>query len=457
MRLRPLRLALHVGAATVLAGAGVLATGSPGSAADAPRPDSFGGDSTASAIHWMADRNPQPTPVSDVFHVESPYATTSMDSSGSITATASPLYPGGGFLGAPGLLCQFGACLPIPSYPVIADASYPTTPYAAADAPPPQAVIKQGPLSLDPNETVAHAGADVTEARTVTGSAEFTDLAKAGSATSHSKQHFEGSTLVVTAESAVSDLDLAGKLHIDKISSVATARVDGGKVTSSDATTTVSGASLGGVPVVIGSDGISIAGNGDKGAAKDALNTALAALDASGMKVRLLTPSKSAKTGQASAATGGLLVSFDKTTNLPNPPPLPLPKELPGIPAYNGDYFGSVTFAGAGVTAFASPALDFALPPLGVPAAQPPALSGSASQGQPATGALSPAGPAVAPAQAGAAPATAAAPATRPTAVLGVDLTSKRLKTLALVLLGYPLLVLLTAPLRAPARLPRAL
>src|SRR4051812_45216453 len=235
MRLRPLRLALHVVAATVLAGGGGLLTGSPGSAADpaaaAARPDSFGGESTASALHWTADHNPQPTPVCDVFHVESPYATTSMDSFGSTTATASPLYPGSGFLGAPGLLCQFGACLPIPSYPVIADASYPTNPDSQATAPPPDASIHQGPLAVDPDVTVAHADADKVEARTVAGGTSFEGLTKAGSASSHSKQYFEGSTLVVLAESTVSDLDIAGQLHIDNVSSVATARVDGQKVT----------------------------------------------------------------------------------------------------------------------------------------------------------------------------------------------------------------------------------
>jgi hypothetical protein len=41
--------------------------------------------------------------------------------------------------------------------------------------------------------------------------------------------------------------------------------------------------------------------------------------------------------------------------------------------------------------------------------------------------------------------------------VLGVDLSPKRLKVLMLFLLAYPLLVLLSAPLRAPARLPRSL
>jgi hypothetical protein len=460
MRLRPLRLALHLVAATALAGGGVLLTGSPGTAADsAAHPDSFGGESVASAMHWVADRNPQPTPVSDAFHVESPYATTSMDSSGSITATASPLFPGNGFLGAPGLLCQFSAeACPViqnvPPYPVIADASYPTKPDSQATAPPPGAGIHQGPLVVDPDVTVAHADADKVEARTVAGGTSFEGLTKAASASSHSKQYFEGGTLVVLAESTVSDLDIAGQLHIDKVSSVATARVDGQKVTSSSAVTKVSGATLGGVPVVIGSDGISIAGNGDGGAAEGAVNTALAALDASGMKVRLLSPSKTAKTGTASAATGGLLVSFDRESGLPNPPPLPLPPQFPGIPAYNGQYVGSVTFAGAGVTAFASPTLDVPLPALDLPLAPPPAVAGAVQQ-PPAGGALSAAAPAVAAAQPGAAPAAAAPPATKPVAALGVDLTSKRLKTLALVLLGYPVLVLLTAPLRAPARLPR--
>src|SRR3954464_5870112 len=69
MRLRPLRLALHVAAAPPLAASGVLLTGSPGSAEDdAARPDSFGGIAAASAFHFVADRNPQPTPVSDAFH-----------------------------------------------------------------------------------------------------------------------------------------------------------------------------------------------------------------------------------------------------------------------------------------------------------------------------------------------------------------------------------------------------
>jgi hypothetical protein len=460
MRLRPLRLALHVVAATALAGGGVLLTGSPGSAADAARPESFGGAATASSLHYAADRNPQPTPVSDAFHAEVPYATTSFDSSGTASATAASLYPGAGPLGVPALLCQFDANVckiikQVPRYPFIATAEYPTKPDDAATLQ--SGTIKQDPLFVTPQETVAHADENVVEARTETGGAGIAGAISVGSAVSHSKQAFEGSTLVVSAESVVRNLDLGGgQLHIDNVRSIATGKVNGGTVTEASATTTVSGATAGGVPVTIDSDGVHVAGNGDGGAANAAVNTALGVLDASGIQVRLLTPNKLIKGGGAAASTGGLLISMRGTVALPNPPPVPLPPQFPGIPAYNGDYFGSVTVAGAGVRAFAAPGVELSVPTLDVPVGAP-ALSGTTSGpvGSAPVGAAPPALTGAAPATAGAPARSAAATQSQPAAVLGVDLSSKRLKTLALILLAYPLLVLLTAPLRAPARIPR--
>jgi hypothetical protein len=461
MRLRPVRLLLHVGAAALLASAGVLVAGAPGHADTAARPDSFGGDATASAFQFLADRNPQPTPVADVFHAELPYATTSMDSSGSISATAAALYPGAGFLGAPGLLCQFSADLckvisNVPRYPFIATASYPTHPDDSADAPPAGSTFQQGPLTVAPSVTAAKATQDTVEATTEAGTTGVEGVVRAGSSTSHSKQAFEGSTLVVTAESAVNGIDLgAGQLHIDQVRSIATARVDGAKVTASSATTTVSGATAGGVPVTIDSTGVHVADSGDDGALQGAVNTALAALDASGIRVRALTPTRLAKDGTASASTGGLLITFAQTVSLPNPPPNP----LPAPPSGNGDYAGSVTLAGAGVNAFATPADLVATPELLLPG-DPQVSAGGPPQGGAGSPPLSSGQAPAAPQSAEQTPAQATAgadPRTEPAAALGVDLSGKRLRVLALVLLGYPLLVLLTAPLRAPARLPRGL
>jgi hypothetical protein len=196
---------------------------------------------------------------------------------------------------------------------------------------------------------------------------------------------------------------------------------------------------------------VHVAGNGDGGALNGGANSALAALDASGIKVRLLTPTRLAKSGTATASTGGLLITFAQTVSLPNPPPNP----LPAPPSGNGNYTGSVTLAGAGVTAFATPAALVTLPDFVPPVAPPVSLGGAPQQG----GATAPLAGGQAPAVSrpvGQA-AAAAGPQTQPTAALGVDLSGKRLRVLALVLLAYPLLVLLSAPLRVPARLPRGL
>jgi hypothetical protein len=461
MHLRPVRLVLHLGAAGLLAVSGVLLTGTPGSAADADRPGSYGGEAAASAFHYVADRNPQPTPVTDAFHAEVPYATTSFDSSGGASATAASIYPGGGLLGVPALLCQFSADLckvisNVPRYPFIATADYPTKKDDSADASPKDAVIKQPPLSVEPSVTTAHADLDRVEARTASGSTGIDGVVSAGSASTLSRQAFEGSTLVLTSESVVNGIDLGGgQLHIDQVRSVATARVDEGKISKATAVTTVSGATAGGQAVSIDSDGVHVAGNGDDGAARDAVNAALAALDASGMTVRMLDPTKKAAAGQGSATAGGLLITFKNAVAMPVPVPQP-PPPLPGVPfSPNGTYTGSVTLAGAGVTGFATAGDLLDLPAVDTPAigAPGPTLGGAQQPAAAQTSPLTAGAPDVA-APAAAAPSTAA-PAAEPRAVLGVDLIGARLRTLSLVLLGYPLLVLLSAPLRAPARLPR--
>jgi hypothetical protein len=462
-----MRAVLHTVAATGLAAAAVLGTGAPGHAEDAPRPDSYGGDATATGLHWTVDRNPQPTPVTDLFDVSLPYATSSLDSSGSASATAMQLSPGPGVLGVSSLLCQAGVpCdkLPsLPGYPLQAVASYPTSQDATATASVP--AIENSGVLLAPGRTVAHADLNRVEATTTAATGSIAGLLTADGATSHSKQSFEGSTLVVTAESDVTGLDVMGQLHLDAVRTVATARVDGNTVLTSIAKTTVTGATLAGHAVTIDETGIHAEGAGDGGQAQSAVNSALAALKAQGVTVRLLAPDHQAKDGTASASSGGLLVSFLNTVSLPPPPALPtlplpqLPPPLPQVPqgglpvSTNGDYFGSVTIGGAGVSAFATPALDFSFPAFDVP--PPPLAAGQVGGSTPGTAALgtSVPGTSTGAAQGGTGPVLAAGPRSHPAAVLGVDLSNERLRTLALVLLGYPALVLLTSRRRLrPAR-----
>ena len=120
MLLHPARLRHHCATIVVLVCGAMLLGGRSGHADSAPRPESFGGDATASSLHYLIDRKPQPTPVSDPFHVELPYATTAFDSSGTASATSASFYPGAGPLGVPALLCQFATQLchaPFPAVP----------------------------------------------------------------------------------------------------------------------------------------------------------------------------------------------------------------------------------------------------------------------------------------------------------------------------------------------------
>jgi hypothetical protein len=459
---RPVRALGHIGAVVLLSGTALLATEATGSAAAPSRPDSYGGDATASALHFQANRKPGAFPaVADPFDIDLPYANTSLDSSGGAEGIASPVYPGQGILGVPALICVFAGplCKQVepPDYPLWAYAQYPANKDAKAQVS--ADLVKQGPVQATPGSTTAHADPDRVEATTSTGAAGVAAVMGVAHATAHSLQRFAGSTLVLTTESTVTGVDVVKVLHIDSIRSVATARVDGGKVSAAKATTTVSGATLGGVPVVIDSRGIHAAGQDDNGAVTDQVNTALKALRQAGVQVQQLGSSREVHHGAAAATTGGMLIRFDRTVDLPKPPTLPcLPGDqcIPSPPSPNGDWFGTITLAGAGVDAFATPAsptLPFGLPAPAAPtgAHQPTGSGAVAAAAPPADPTLS------TPLDNGGAPdvATGAAPAQAPQ-LAGFDVTGKRMKTLALVLLAYPLLVLIGRPLRAPSRLPRS-
>jgi hypothetical protein len=105
-----------------------------------------------------------------------------------------------------------------------------------------------------------------------------------------------------------------------------------------------------------------------------------------------------------------------------------------------------------GVNAFAAPGTPF---DLGTTVAPPP-VTGKTSPAAPTSAGVAPVPgtPQTQTTSPNGQPAVVAGPPPK-VAALATDLTNKKLETLALVLLGYPLLMLLGAPLRSPARLPR--
>ena len=444
------RLAGHAVAAVLLAGIAVVAAGAGGGVASASdRPDSYGGTAAASSMQFRVDKQPFPFPVTDPFHDWVPYADSSLDSSGGGEATASTIYPGQGVLGVPALLCEFNADFchaiveKVPRYPDYAHAQYPANPDDSA-------TLSQkpfpgtGPFELTPNHVQAHADPSRAESTSDVSNAGLTPVVTVQNATSHSRTYFQGSTLLVTAESVLKGVDIGGQLHIDQITSTATGKVDGAKIGEAKAVTTVSGATVAGQGVTIDSTGIHAGPGGDNGLLKKTVNSALAKLASQGINVRSLGTTHSAGPQKIAAETGGVLVILTKEVSAPD-----LPK-AGGIE--NGTYTLTATLGGAGINAFAAPANpvpDFQLPSTpavtGTGAVPPPPSTTSGGTLPAQTSTTTPAGQQ---------PAVAGTAQPKPVA-LPTDLTNKKLKTLALVLLAYPLLILATAPFRAPARLPR--
>ena len=452
MLARQHRLAVHAATAVLLAGIAVVATGggagAAGSASD--RPDSYGGDAAAAAVEFRVDKQPFPFPVTDPFHTWVPYAETSIDSSGGSEGIASTIYPGQGVIGVPGLICQFAAALcdnlpggGFPRYPDFAHAQYPAHPDDSATLAQ-KPFPGTGPFEVSPNRVDAHADSDRVEATADTQKSGVTGVVTFQSSTAHTIQQFQGSTLVVTAESVVKGIDIGGQLHIDQIRSVATAKIDGAKIGTASADTTVSGATVAGQGVTIDSTGIHAGPGGDDGLLKKTLNSALENLAGQGIDVRSLGTTHSGKPQKVAAETGGILVVAKKDLNGPD-----LPK-VGGVE--NGSYTITASLGGAGISAFATPAVptpDFQIPgapTTGTAAVPPPPSTGGDPSLPTETTTTSNPGPQQ--------PAVASGGQPKP-AALPIDLTNKRLKTLALVLLAYPLLILATTPFRAPARLPR--
>lgn len=455
MTTRRYRLAGHAVAAVLLSGVAVVATGAGAGAAtvatqaSATRADSYAGDTTAASMEFRLDKQPFNFPVNDPFHNWIPYADTSIDSSGGAESIASTVYPGQGVLGVPALLCEFNAQLcdnvisRIPNYPDWAHAQYPAHPDDSATLSQ-KPFPGSGPFEITPNKVDAHADPNRVTALAATNNSGLTGVVTVQSASSNSAQKFVGSTLVLTAESVLKGVDIGGQLHIDEIRSTATGKIDGAKVATSSASTTVSGATVAGQGVTIDSTGIHAGPGGDNGLLKKTLNTALHTLGGKGITVRSLGITHTARPHKVEAQTGGVLVIAKQTVNVP--------QSLPGIGGgENGDYTLTANLAGAGINAFASPSQGVgsvtlpSTPPVSAGAPPPPSTTGTSST--PATQTQS--------TGSGQQPAVAGSTPQQENAALPIDLTNKRLKTLALVLLGYPLLVLMAAPFRAPSRLPR--
>lgn len=466
MKSRTVRVGLHGCTLSVLAAVLFLPASSGSAGTEAPT--TYGGTATATGFHATLDTQPQLTPIADLFHIDIPFAQTDLDSTGSASARAATLFPGEGVLGIPGLICfsRSNACpTPPPKYPLMAEASHPSQPDDTATASG-QPANPGGGLQMQPSVVRAHA--DLTR---VAGTTKVTDVELPGVTTIEtiavrSKQLLREGSLVARSETVLGDIDLGDVVHIDSVRSMAEAEIGGAKPVTR-AGTVLTGVTVAGVDATIDENGVHANDQGSDAANRAANKTIQKVLDGSGISAHLLRPTRQVSTDNARVSTAGLVVNFRKTVeDVPPVPPCTTPEVPCGVANVNREYFGTLTFGGAGVNAHTGTGLGL----VGL-APQTSATAGSQAE-QPGKAAATgtPAGtgaPGTAPAgdapQASdvQAPQVAGQPERTPAAArhnpIVATITSERLQLLAMLLLGYPALALLSARSQPALRLLRRL
>ncbi len=335
MRLRKaMRRACYASAAAVAAVALVGPSLAPAKAQEtdpeAGRPTAFVASAESFASQVLVNTVP-PQFVSEVLDVKAPWTTSQFEAGSTSTAKASLLNPGLLVTGGLSLICQLGLpCASIPNfppaYPLMADASNPLQVDATAEINGP--TLSLGSLSTTAGDAHAHAGRDkVTADATVHGNllgSTGVPLVKIGTASSANDLEFGGDgSLTSTATASVSDVSILGLLHIDAIEARSVSRSlpgDGSapSTNTNDVHLDVTGATLAGIPVTIGDQGLQIGGSANGKDLLSQLGTQLSPL-LSGFRgsIRTLGTSDTHDDGGATGSATGLeLTLFPNTDKL---------------------------------------------------------------------------------------------------------------------------------------------
>jgi hypothetical protein len=346
-----MNVAGRVAAATLLTG-GILL----GTAGAAPAEVSLQAQTAATAVHVSVTQRPASSIITaSLFDDAVAYAAADYDSGGSSEALAAPAFPGRLVVQGPQLLCSelFSCPTTPPAYPLLADASYPRRQHDTATAS--GQPTGSGPFVVTPLSATATANANNNNASTA--GAKTTLLAgtagavTVGASAATSKVTGAGRGVQVQVTSTVSDISIAGLVHIANIAARDDISVSAGASPVDKPTITVSGVTVAGQTASIDERGIHL-----PGADGPSVNQRL---DQAGVSVRLVgTHHADTHNGARSDATAleiDVAVPISGVPYIPNPlPTLPPPfdqvPQLPGVDA-NGTYVAQVTLGAVGAAA----------------------------------------------------------------------------------------------------------
>ena len=339
----------------------------------------------------------------EIVEADLPFARISVASGPVVDALASPLYPGDTAAHLGTAIATFGGP-PLPNDPAVAEAQYPPSPGHSTQASFRAAPVGGAPGGPSGSDSESTAGAGGAGAGSTTGGFDITNpgsptpLLHVSASSATSSASFTD-TAVSTAATTVAGVTVAGLVHIDGLSSAASATSDGSRG-SPRAELHVGRVTAGGQSAWIDQSGLHVAGGpGQGGAAVRALTDQLnAALAGAGVKVSAVAPRLTSKDGAATATSGAILVTIERrlpAVGVPGVPALtvpglpPVPLGTPGVPLEVTVALGGTA---AGVNATTAPGLGplGGLGPAGVTGPMPTSAPTAGLAGVPgAAGALS--------------------------------------------------------------------
>ncbi|HMC67803.1 MAG TPA: hypothetical protein VKJ07_01505, partial [Mycobacteriales bacterium] len=250
----------RVGAASALTVSALFATALPAHADTV-----FQAQTAAAAVHLVLTQQPASSIITaDLVNDATAYAAGAFDSSAGSEAQAASVFPGTLVVQGPALFCAQVFTCPAtpPDYPLLADASYPRRAHAEASAD--QKPLGQGPLVVTPSASIASASGDGNSGQTAAGSVSIlsgTPVAlTAGASTASTRVTSTATSLVSHVESTVSDIDIAGLVHIRSIRSSDDITVSATGKPVDQPHVAITGVTVAGVPAQIDDKGVHVAG-----------------------------------------------------------------------------------------------------------------------------------------------------------------------------------------------------
>ncbi len=354
VRQRTVRLLRVVQVLALLLAAGLLPTANAG-AQEEPTTSlgSYSMTGRAAPIYEAYHQPAAPIPANPTQELSLGHAEVSVDN-GTSHSVASALWPGATAANLGAALHDVDPRIPLlPKYPILAETYFPASEGQESSA------------NLDGGVYAMRAESTALSALAVSRSTEVEGVLGTGTATSRVTGTAEGETAVTVARSSVSDIDIAGVIKIEQVSTVAEATSDGTTAKLSGRTL-VSGLTIQGNEFTVDSDGIHAPmENNVPIPIRDVTGPLNEQLLQLGIQMFVAEPIDLIEGAAASRSLGGLIITFKPKTLASNIPPEIISQIPPDVPGFLTTFDQTITIAlgGVAVRAAASPPVPPPPPP----------------------------------------------------------------------------------------------